>query len=504
MGIGLAILSGLDRTAAMIRPVGARLALLVLALCACLTASTATASATVNPLAIAPPGGGSLGLGLTDDPLFVESSPGDQDVWLTRARALGSSWIRIDVLWRAVAPYSEPQHFHAEDPSDRAYNWSQIDGAVRAAVAHGQTPLVNVHSAPLWAEGRGRPSWAAVGSWEPSAAALEAFAHALAVRYSGHFPDSGIPGHHLPRVRYFQAWNEPNLLPYLSPQWVQDSRGAIFAASPALYRSLLNGFYAGIKGVQPSAQVFAAGTAPFGDPPGQGLERMGPVTFLEGVFCLNSALRRTACPGGAAHLDGLDHHVYSPPWYGAAFSTDVGVPDLGRIRRILGKAQDAHTVLPRGPKALWITEIGASATPPTGPSFALQAHDLEEDLYEFWSEHVANVFWFTIRDSGLAAGSFFAYDGLFTQSDTPKPAAAAYRFPFVALPHGQGKLTLWGRAPRAGQVLIERLAGSRWRPFVRLRTSRGAIFYAHVRARGKPMLRARIGGATSPPWIAGF
>ena len=211
--------------------------------------------------------------------------------------------------------------------------------------------------------------------------------------------------------------------------------------------------------MQPSARVFAAGTAPFGDAPGQGQERMGPVTFLEGVFCLNAALRRTACPGGAAHLDGLDHHVYSPPWYGAALSTDIGVPDLDRIWRILGKAQAEHTVLPRGAKALWITEIGASATPPTAANFALQAHDLEEDLYEFWSEHVANVFWFSIRDPGLAAGSFFAYVGLFTQSDTPKPAAAAYRFPFVALPHGRDKLTLWGKAPRAGRVLIERRVG---------------------------------------------
>ena len=51
------------------------------------------------------------------------------------------------------------------------------------------------------------------------------------------------------------------------------------AFSPLLYRQLLNGFYAGVKAVEPGDTVIAAGIAPEGEPAGVGV--MAPVTFLE-------------------------------------------------------------------------------------------------------------------------------------------------------------------------------------------------------------------------------
>ena len=471
---------------------GATRASLVVLLCALLACAGAMARAAPASAGPAP-----LGLGIVDDPMLVQSSPAVQNYWFDRAQGLGSRWVRIGVVWSAVAPYTLPRHFRATDPSSRYYNWGQLDQAVRAAVAHGQTPMLNVHQAPNWAEGAAPPSWAGVGAWEPSPSALGKFAHALAVRYSGHFPDPARRGHSLPHVRYFQAWNEPNLLGYLAPQWVQDSRGRILAWSPGRYRALLNAFYAAVKRVAPRDIVFAAGSAPFGDAPGQ--DRMAPKTFLEGLFCLNGVLRRTSCPGGAAHLDGLDHHVYSPPLYGASLPNDIGVPNLDRIWSVLEAARRQHTVVPDGPKRLWITEAGAGGA--TSP--ALEAHYLALDLYEYWRQHVSNVFWFSIVDPGLAAGSFFADGGLYTSSGAAKPAVAAYRFPFVAVPAGHGRLTLWGKAPHGGTVVVQRLSAGRWKIAARLHAGSSGVFVGQVHARGRPQYRAVSGGAVSLPWTAG-
>ena len=47
----------------------------------------------------------------------------------------------------------------------------------------------------------------------------------------------------LPRVRYFQAWNEPNLSVYLTPQY--KGKNEVAAGH---YRRMLNAFYAGGQG----------------------------------------------------------------------------------------------------------------------------------------------------------------------------------------------------------------------------------------------------------------
>ena len=51
-----------------------------------------------------------------------------------------------------------------------------------------------------------------------------------------------VPGAFLPRVRYWQPWNEPNLSYYLAPQWTR-AGGRWVAASPVIYRGLLNAVY---------------------------------------------------------------------------------------------------------------------------------------------------------------------------------------------------------------------------------------------------------------------
>ena len=113
------------------------------------------------------------------------------------------------------------------------------------AVAHGLEPLVLTTGAPIWAEGEGRPApveegpdaRVGPGAWKPDAAAYGRFATALARRYSGAFKPAGAASP-LPRVRRFQAWNEPNLNSYLAPQWERTTSG-YRAFSPGRYRELL-------------------------------------------------------------------------------------------------------------------------------------------------------------------------------------------------------------------------------------------------------------------------
>src|SRR5262249_54270201 len=157
--------------------------------------------------------------------------------------------------------------------------FGKADAAIREAAAHGLGVIATFTGAPRWAEGPNRPRSAPPGSWRPDPGALEDYGAALAARYSGHFPDPERPGAVLPRLAAFQVWNEPNLDTYLSPQW-----SGTHTLAPLLYRRMLNGFYRGVKSVDPSAVVVTAGTAPFGDPLPGG--RIMPVRFWRDALCV--------------------------------------------------------------------------------------------------------------------------------------------------------------------------------------------------------------------------
>ena len=180
------------------------------------------------------------------------------------------------------------------------YDWAGTDAHVRDAVAAGLQPILLVNGAPRWAEGPNRPPVsedAPTGSWRPDAAAFGRFAEAAARRYSGTTPDPLTPGAMLPRVKDWQAWNEPNLTNFITPQWRRTSSG-FEPESPDIYRPLLNAFYAGVKRADPSNVVATAGTAPFGDLH-RGDRRMQPAEFVRYLFCVRGrkkprALRR--CP----------------------------------------------------------------------------------------------------------------------------------------------------------------------------------------------------------------
>ena len=320
--------------------------------------STVTAAAGVagsSALAGAPAATRGLTVGFAADNSLLDGTAATRSVWLDRAVAEGARIVRVPVVWSEVAPLRRSAGFRPQDPGSPGYNWSSTDETVRELSQHGLTPLLMILSAPAWAEGAHRPALAPPGTWEPNAGQFASFARAAAQRYSGAYPDPLYGGESLPRVRYWQAWNEPNLPYYLSPQWTRV--GNRYApASPNLYRRLLNGFYAAVKGVARSNYVLMGGTAPYGDPPGGA--RMQPLAFYRSLFCLSRTRAPLRCPA-PVHLDGVDHHPYgASPEQSAFFSDDVAVPNVWKIGRVLNAAvRDGH-VLPRAHKDMWVTELG--------------------------------------------------------------------------------------------------------------------------------------------------
>lgn len=147
----------------------------------------------------------------------------DSDLDLARMSAAGATAVRLTVYWSQVAPagievggepreprrWVAPAEFDATNPDDPAYRWEGTDRQVKAAVAHSLDPILTVQAAPLWAED-GDASVRSGQDWRVDPTEFGRFgsrAARLLRQLRG-----------LPRVRYRQAWNEPNLSFFLGPQ----------------------------------------------------------------------------------------------------------------------------------------------------------------------------------------------------------------------------------------------------------------------------------------------
>ncbi len=412
----------------------------------------------------------------------------------------------MNVYWSDVAPRRRPANFRASDPSSPGYDWAPVDAAVRDLENRGLAALLNVTFAPTWAEGPGKPRGAQAGTWRPDADQFGAFATAAARRYSGSFPDPVRPGQALPRVRYWQAWNEPNLAYYLSPQWTRSGH-SWSAASPVIFRRLLNAFYRAVKSVSSSNFVVTAGTAPYGDPPGG--QRMQPVTFDRNLFCLRGGAKLMAfhC-ADPPHLDALSHHPYGvggPLWH-ALDADDVAVPDIYKLARVLRAAERVGHALPRGPKRLWVTEISWDSSPPDphGVPIATHARWLEQALYVLWSQGVDTVLWLQLVDAPPVPNFASSYQaGLYFRGGAAKPAAQAFRFPFITRRLDRERVQAWGRAPARGTVLIEIRHGPRWVVARRLSVASRQVFTTTLQSIGKAVFRAKLDQQTSLTWTQG-
>jgi hypothetical protein len=401
-----------------------------------------------------------------------------QGPWLERAAAAGGDLARLLAPWRRIAP-ARPTA--PENPADPAYQWARTDASVRDAAARGLSVILCLTSAPRWAEGPNRPRRAiGVGSWRPDAAAYGAFAKAAAERYSGRYPDPARPGATLPRVTLFQAWNEPNLPRYLSPQWVGTA-----PASPGIYRDMLNAFTAGVKAAQPAATVIAANTAPFGDPPGAGTGRMQPLTFDRELL------------SQPTFFDVLAHHPYairgpSDP------ARNIGDVSIGNVSDLVDelRAAEKRGTAPGGRKRMWITEFSWDGAPdPEGVPEPTRARWIAEALYVSWKQKVDTLIWFLAGDQPAVPSYSATYQsGMYFADGRPKLGLRAFQFPVIADRMAGDRADVWVRAPYAGTLVIEqRRKGGRWKSAASIRVKRHDVVLKRIKAKLGTQVRGRMG-----------
>lgn len=425
---------------------------------------------------------------------FEGGPESETDLALRRIKAAGATAVRLTLYWRSVAPAgtTKPPYFIPTNPTDPLYHWGAFDRQVSDAVSHGLEPLVTVLLAPEWAE-RYKPG--AAGTGDPDPSELGAFAQAAATRYSGLFPG-------LPRVRYWQVWNEPNLGVFLSPQRVDGHDVA-----PYLYRGMVNAFASGVHAVQRDALVIAGGQSAFGGVY-ETVPSIAPLRFMREMLCMGGRKAPHPVCDARASFDVWSHHPYTAgdPGHHAYYADDISLPDLPDMRRLLLAAVRAKHVVSTRPPLFWVSEFSWDTSPPdpNGVPARLHARWVAEALYRMWTYGVSLVSWFQLRDDPMSTSIFqsglYYNDGPGYTLDRPKPALAAFRFPFVAFKRSHG-VFVWGRVPPSAlgkRVAVQQTIGLGWQTRAVVRPRGSGIFSATLRTPRAGSLRARIAhGPTS-------
>lgn len=400
----------------------------------------------------------------------------------SQVAATGARFVRISAPWQDVAPKTKPDSWNPSDPADPHYNWDFLDEEIIDTVKAGFEPLLLVEGAPTWAQGcTSPPGLQYVDVCDPSATALAEFATAAARRYSGNFQN-------LPRVRYWQGLNEPNLTLFFFPQFSADGK----PLSASLYRPLINSFYAAVKSVDPSNLVVMAGLGPIAI---RGYT-VGPMQFTRELLCMRGSKNpkpiKGQCDGGV-HFDIFDIHPYTtggPTHTGGP--NDVELGDMPKLQRLIVAADRAGHI--QGSVAhtqIWVAEFSWDSRPPDpgGLPMKIETRWIAEALHVSWLAGVSNFFWYSLRDDPRDPNLTFSqthesglyFRGATVAQDRPKPAMQAFRFPFVAYPGKKG-LSFWGRTPasRRGKVLIMALRRGKWRKIGSTRASKFGIFRGTV------------------------
>jgi hypothetical protein len=412
------------------------------------------------------------------DPLF--SGP-DRQTAFAMAEATGATYVRLSVVWRAIAPATQPDGFVASDPTSAGYRWTGIDSIVEQSEAAGLTPILDISSVPDWAYVV-RPK--APNGGTPGATDLGDFASALATHFNGGIQD--VPAQHV-----FQVWNEPNLSLDLNP------------VKPSTYRGLVNAVADAVHGVDPANLVVAGGLDPFGHPKTkrQKWYSIAPLAYMRSLLCLSKGTHPHATCHNPVHFDVWSHHPYT---FGGPFGhsknpDDVELGDLPRIRALLKAGARLHHVVSAHPLQFWVTEFGWDTNPPRrhAASLNLAARWTAESLHQMWLSGVSLVTWFLLEDypgrSPYQSGLYFHTSSL--DNARAKPVLTAFRFPFVAY-LGKKTVSVWGRNTTSTKTLVTvQLAhhrGGPWRTVAAFRTNASGIFQANLKLKAtkKDWLRA--------------
>lgn len=436
--------------------------------------AAAIAAFATSPAAVGQP----LETALLDPVTF--SSPAGQLALRHTATGAGAKYVRLQAIWRIVAPAQRAPGFDAANPDDPQYDWFPLDDQVTAAVDAGLEPIVYVENAPQWAT---YADSTAGGLRRARARDLARFLTAAAQRYDG---TQGLP-----QVRFWQIWNEPN----------HAGQRPLLAGAADWYRGFVNAAAAALHGVDPSNVVVAGGLSPFGM-----TTSSPPLAFMRRLLCLSPGPAPKVTCSTRVHFDVWSTHPYSAgaPSKQARGPDDVSIGDLPEMRKLLDAGVATGQIVSDEPIRFWITELSWDSSPPDplGVPLATHARFVSEALYRAWSAGVSLVTWFRLRDDPLGVTAYqcgLYFRGNSVAFDRPKPALRAFRFPFVALPEGE-RVRVWGRT-RAGQpVDVEQFAAGAWRRIVRLRADRNGVFTTLVKPFGTGAIRAWTDKDVSVPF----
>jgi hypothetical protein len=371
---------------------------------------------------------GAFLVGINDEALTLYGDPVSAFDTLTTLRA---QVLRVNLYWGGTKwAVANNKPADPADPGDPAYNWSLYDRLVRYAANSNVKLVFSILFTPSWANhGAGRTHA------PTSYTALQDFAHAAAIRYSGYYApplsqvDPSLGGGKLPKVSMWTAWNEPNNPIWLTPQYTRV--GNTWRIQSAFdYARICNAVYTGIHSALisvgrpvPGEQVACGVTGPKGnDAPRTSRPSVDALTFLA-----------AAQSYGMKRFDVYAHHPYAT----AGNESPQYVPTGKAKRRIqLGNINLLLAELTRfyGPKHLWITEYGYQTNPPDrtieGTSWAKQALYLKQ-AYAIARNNprIDMLLWFLVRDQPNVGGW---QSGLETITGVHKPAWAA----FQELPRG--------------------------------------------------------------------
>jgi hypothetical protein len=339
-------------------------------------------------------------IGFHDDPSFrwVDARAG----LIRSASSQGATVMRLLVQWNQTA---RERPARASNPFDPAYNFQDLDDAIRTAQEADMEVMLTLSGTPRWANGGRNPN-----VMPKRVADFTEFAQAIASRYSGRFDG-------YPFVRFWSVWNEPNLQLFLTPQF--DAKGR--SVAPRNYATLYAAAYKGIKAGNRRALVAAGETSARGsDKPGGLRPIHSPGRFAELVAKANPRLK----------FDAWSHHPYPfTPNLGPAQKVRWPNVTLGSLPLL---EENLKRWFKRKTVPIWVTEYGHETKPPDslGVSYAKQADFIKQSIAIAKSYPFVTMFiWFVYQDDQGQPWE----SGLYTREGAPKGSSPS-RFSAAARP----------------------------------------------------------------------
>jgi hypothetical protein len=448
-------------------------------------------------------------------------------------RSLGVRVARVLMAWSWLSADSGS----ATPPPGNPYParlFAQYDRIVRAAHADGiELDLLLTGRAPRWAAAQDAPAKNPFpGAWKPSAPAFERFVATVANRYSGRYTPPGARSP-LPRVHFWEIWNEPNWAPSLEPQLALHPYRV---ASAGPYRLLLDAAWRALRRTgHGDDTIVIANLSPRGTPgtPSSSFTAAtgvaSPVGFTRTLYCVDRSYRplkgaaaaQAGCPVTAVAsrsfpqehpalflASGYGIHPYPvnlPPT--KSDTTDPDTIEFSQIPHLEGALDRVHGVYGSQRRmSIFNTEYGYITDPPNPGTQYL--HPSRVAVYLNWAEYltwlnprIASTMQYGLVDAHVTKSAFgpggFA-SALIAYTGQPKATFYAYRMP-IFLPITRASsgdpIEVWGCARPAPyayadthrtqsvQIQFRPASGSGFHTIrtVRLKQSRGCYFDVNVK-----------------------